>query len=267
MTAVAVVIPCWNAGDTLEEAVESARAQTHTPIEIVVVDDGSDDAATQRVLERLPTNVRVMRQENRGLPAARNAGIRATSAPCFVPLDADDRIEPDMVARCLRVLEQEPRLGYVYPDLRFFGEKDGVHRQLPYNFYDELFQNQITVCALIRREAWAAAGGYDEAMTDGAEDWEFWISLGERGWHGRRIEAPLFHYRVRAGSMSERTRARLEEIFVGIRGRHSTLYSAESLARLRREWKGPWNRRDPASWIQRAQRAARRALGRAGSAS
>ncbi len=260
MTQVAVVIPCWNSGDTLEEAVESARGQTHTPIEIIVVDDGSDDAATREALARLPADVRVVRQENRGLPAARNAGIRASSSAYFVPLDADDRLERDMIARCLRVLERDARLGYVFPDLRFFGEQEGVHRQLPYNFHDELFRNQVTVCSLIRREAWNEVGGYDESMTDGAEDWDLWISLGERGWHGKRIAEPLFHYRVRSGSMSEGTRARLEEIFAGIRARHAALYSEESMARLRREWKGAWNPRDPASWIQRAGRVLARVL-------
>jgi glycosyltransferase involved in cell wall biosynthesis len=258
VTEVAVVIPCWNSGDTLEGAVSSALAQVHRPVEVIVVDDGSDDAATRAALARLSAGVRVVRQENRGLPAARNAGIRASTAAYFVPLDADDEIEPTMIERCLAELERRPRLGFAYPDIRFFGDRSGVQRQLPYNFHDELFRNQISVCALVRREAWSSVGGYRESMVDGAEDWEFWIALGEKGWHGRRIAEPLFHYRVRSGSMSERTRARLDAIFAEIRAFHPELYSEASLARIRREWKGAWNPRDPEGWVQRLKRGARR---------
>ena len=261
MSDVTAVIPCWNAGDTLLEAVASVRAQTLPVAEIVVVDDGSTEAATREVLAALANEagVRVLRQPNAGLPAARNAGFSAATTENVVPLDADDRLHPRFLARCRTALTAHPRAGFAYTDIRFFGERTGVHRQLPYNFHDELFRNQISVCALIRRRAWEAVHGYREDFRDGAEDWEFWISLGAAGFHGVRVPEPLFEYRVRHGSMSTHTERVLPEITARIREVHRDLYGAERLATIRREWKGRWNPRDPAGWIGRVRHRLERA--------
>jgi len=181
-----------------------------------------------------------------------------------LPLDADDRIEPRMLERCVDELRPRTGLGFVYTDIRFFDQRRGVHRQLPYNFHDELYRNQVTVCALIRREAWQDVGGYREEMLRGAEDWEFWIALGEKGWFGRRIPEPLFHYRVRKGQMSDGTREVLPEIAAEIRAMHPALYSEENLVRLRRRWKGRFNPRDPEGWLFRGKRRLHRWFGREG---
>jgi glycosyltransferase involved in cell wall biosynthesis len=93
MTRVAVVIPCFDDGATLGEAVDSLAGEE--PHELVVVDDGTTDERTLRILEeREVAGVRVLRQENAGLSAARMAGVRATSARYVFPLDADDLLVP-----------------------------------------------------------------------------------------------------------------------------------------------------------------------------
>src|SRR6266481_3659707 len=95
MTAVSVVIPCFNLGRYLGEAVESVRSQTCKPAELIVVDDGSADQQTLSLLKRFAQDgVTILRQANQGAPAARNHGIRKSSSPYVLCLDADDVLEP-----------------------------------------------------------------------------------------------------------------------------------------------------------------------------
>src|SRR5262245_10979391 len=95
MTAVSVVIPCFNLGRYLGEAVESVRRQSRKPAELIIVDDGSTDAETLNLFERLAREgVTILRQANQGAPAARNYGIRNASGPYILCLDADDVLEP-----------------------------------------------------------------------------------------------------------------------------------------------------------------------------
>src|SRR5688572_3618485 len=100
---IAVVIPCHDDGATLGEAVDSALRQD-VPVEVIVIDDGSTDAGTAVVLQRLAgAGIRVLRQDNRGPGPARMAGLRATGAEYALPLDADDRLPPG----ALRLLRDE----------------------------------------------------------------------------------------------------------------------------------------------------------------
>ncbi len=107
---VSVVIPCYRQAHYLPQAIESVLAQTHSNIEIVVVDDGSPDNASQ-VAKQYP-GVRCIRQENKGLAAARNAGIRSTNGEFLVFLDADDRLLPNAVADGLASLARHPEAAF-----------------------------------------------------------------------------------------------------------------------------------------------------------
>src|SRR5207248_10063202 len=97
---VSVIIPCFNLGGYLDEAVESVLAQTFQDFEILIVDDGSTDEETRRVLAyyRKP-RTRVVRSENRGLPAAKNLGLAHTTAPLVCMLDADDQLDPALLEK------------------------------------------------------------------------------------------------------------------------------------------------------------------------
>ncbi len=98
---VSVIIPCYNSGAFLEEAIGSAMAQTYSPVEIVVVDDGSTDHSPE-IAQRLP--VRYIRQPNRGLAASRNLGLRESKGRYIVFLDADDRSRPEAIEIGMRIL-------------------------------------------------------------------------------------------------------------------------------------------------------------------
>ncbi|MBW7906275.1 MAG: glycosyltransferase [Phycisphaerae bacterium] len=200
---VAIVIPCYNHGHYLPEAVASARSQTYEHTECVVVDDGSTDAATLAALARLERDgVRVIRQANHGLAAARNAGVRAADCEFFVPLDADDRIEPRFVAELLLPLLRHARLGYAYCHAELFGAEQRVWPCPDYDPRRLVLENLSTATALVRREAFERVGGYRPEMSAGYEDWDFWLALLDAGYEGRLVPLPLFRYRKHAGGAS-----------------------------------------------------------------
>ncbi len=224
---VAVVIPCYNHGAYVPEAVASVQAQTYPRVEMVVVDDGSTDPETQRVLERMRADgVRVISQENQGLSAARNAGVRATDAPFYVALDADDRIEPTFVEKLLAPLLEDPTLGYCYCHARFFGAADGTWECEPYDPYRLPVENLSVATAVVRRRAFDLVGGYARDMVYGFEDWDLWLAFLAVGYHGRRVAEPLFCYRKHeGGSMLSETQAKRPEMVRQMIEHHRELFS------------------------------------------
>jgi len=110
-----IVIPCYNQAHFLPEAIESALSQTHRPVEVIVVDDGSPDNAAE-VVARYP-HVRYVRQENRGLGGARNTGFRVSKGEYILFLDADDRFTPDAAAAHLCCFTKHPEAGFVVGDI------------------------------------------------------------------------------------------------------------------------------------------------------
>ncbi len=226
---ITVVIPCFNDGAFLREALASVKTSTTAPAELVVVDDGSDDPATQALLAALPAEgVRVVHQEHLGLPAARNAGWRATTAPYVLFLDADNRLAPVMLARLRETLVREPQADVLFSDLRTFGDREGVMHQRVPTLPELLAGNRIDACAALRRTLLERLDGYDEALRDGYEDWELWVRATAAGARFMHIPEPLFDYRVRAGSLGTRAddpdvRARIVRHIVD---RHAALFAA-----------------------------------------
>jgi glycosyltransferase involved in cell wall biosynthesis/GT2 family glycosyltransferase len=225
--AVAVVIPCFNHGEYLREALASVRAQTWPNVETVVVDDGSTDAGTRATLDSLRAEgVRVIRRENGGLAAARNTGVRATDAPFFVPLDADDLVSPDFIEKLVTPLLADATLGYCYCHCRYFGDGSGVWACPEYLPERLLVGNLSVATAVVRRAAYDQAGGYAEDMRGGFEDWDFWIALLSVGYRGRCVPEPLFHYRQHArGSMLTETQRRRPELIARMIAHHRGLFA------------------------------------------
>lgn len=235
-----VVIPCYNQGAFVEETIDSVLKSDFQDFEIVVVNDGSTDDKTNELLAGLKKpKTRVLKQANQGPSAARNAGVRASASPYFLPLDADDTIEPSYLGKALAVLEAEPKLGFAYGDMRLFGDENFVRRLPEYDLWRLLWDNQLPICALVRRAAWAAAGGYNPNMAGGFEDWDFWISLGEHGWYGRHIPETLFNYRRHGPTRDAGAMRRRRELRARIRANHPALYGDRArLREIRGVWRG-----------------------------
>ncbi len=225
---VAVVIPCYNHGEFLPEALRSVRAQRYQNIDCVVVDDGSTDPGTLKTLARMGNEgVRVIRQDNQGLSTARNAGVRATTAPFFVPLDADDKLAPEFVGRLLPKLLDDPALGYCYSHVQCFGASAALWECAPYDPRRLLVENLSVATAVIRRAAFDEVGGYRRDMIHGFEDWDFWLALLSAGYFGACVPEPLFHYRRHAGgSMLSEAQRRRPEMVRKMIAHHRSLFAA-----------------------------------------
>lgn len=232
---ITVVIPCYNHGAFLDEAVNSVLAQTMQEFEIVVVDDGSTDEETARVLRdsRWPKTV-VYRTENRGPSAARNTGIRRSAGEYLCCLDADDLLEPTCLEKTSRVLDEEPDVGIAGFWYRTFGEEEAERTPAGCTLEDILGACILRPTALFRREAWNKSGGFDERFKSGYEDWDFWIGVMERGWRARIIPEFLFRQRVQEGSRnteSDRPEVRARFMEEMIR-KHEAVYREHAIPAL-----------------------------------
>jgi len=223
---VTVVIPYFNHGRYLGEAVRSAVRQTAGEPRIVVVDDGSTDAESLRALEDLPDRVEIVRQDNAGPAAARNAGIRRTDTPYLLMLDADDRLPEDALAVLLEALESDPQAGYAYGTMRHFGDWSGEVSFPDFDPFRLLYRGIVGWIGLLRRRCWEDVGGYDEEL-GGMEDWNLTLAALERGWHGRKVDHVVLDYRKHDWSGVERDRARHRELFRRMRARRPDLYARE----------------------------------------
>ena len=228
--SVSVIVPCHNGGRFFDGLLASLEAQDFRDFETIIVNNGSTEDLTLKKLAELPPSIRVVHQENRYLPGARNTGFREARADFVLPLDCDDRLDPSFLAETVAVLRAAPReVAFAFAHMRLTGDMDGVMTR-HFNAFDQLFLNQLPYCMLIRRSAWQAAGGYDEAMHDGMEDWEFSIRLLRAGFRGVEIARPLFIYQVRMDGMLMSRAARMHgTIWRYIRAKHGDLYRLPAL--------------------------------------
>lgn len=200
--AVSVIVTCFNLGRYLPETIESIRAQTFTDFELCIIDDGSTDPLTLRVLDTLAAQHTVIRTENRGLSAARNTGVLHGSGRYVCTVDADDLLAPTLLQKSVERLEADGSLAFVSHWLEAFGDQSWQWTPERCDFPTLLDHNTVNGAALVRRSAVDAVGGWDERLREGCEDWDFWITLVERGFHGAIIPEVLFRYRRRPDSMS-----------------------------------------------------------------
>lgn len=205
MKRVSIIMPCYNDGAYLCEAVASVRAQTYPDIELVIVDDGSDDPNTLNVLEQMEEEGVRLLHTNRLRPAgARNAGINAASGEYILPLDSDDWIEPAYIEKAVQILDSSEKVGVVYCHADLFGEQTGPWELPDYSLDKMLLDNIVFVTALFRKEDWYKVGGYRTTMVHGMEDYDFWLAILELGREIRQLPETLFHYRIKPVSRTTR---------------------------------------------------------------
>jgi glycosyltransferase involved in cell wall biosynthesis/GT2 family glycosyltransferase len=205
----AVAIACHNAAPYVADAVRSALAQDPPPEEIVVCDDGSTDGSAE-VLASLGDAVRVVRHErNRGEAAAKNTAVTATDTPWVALLDADDEMLPGRMAAVLDLVAADPGLDVVTTDAVLvhdgteLGNWYGADNPFPEGDQRRavLERNFVFGNAVVRREAFTAAGGFDPAIAH-ATDWDLWIRMVHGGSRVGCVDRPLARYRLHESSLS-----------------------------------------------------------------
>ncbi|MEM9884528.1 MAG: glycosyltransferase [Bacteroidota bacterium] len=204
MTKASIIIPCYNDGIYIIEALESIlNYKGKYSIEIIIVNDGSTDKYTKDLLISLKEKgYNVINKPNGGLGSARNEGIRKANGEYVLPLDADNKICHGYIDEGVKILDNNPEIDIVYADATFFGEKSGKWTVGHFEV-EKLFRaNFIDACAIYRKKVWQNLNGYDENMPAmGSEDWDFWMRAFINGWNFCYLPKVLFEYRVRKDSM------------------------------------------------------------------
>ncbi len=211
MPDVSVIIPCYNQGHYLRDSIESVLQQSLQELEIIVVDDGSNDQTTCRILKELNyPKTRLIRKINGGLAAARNSGIKEATGRYILPLDCDDRIAPDYLSNAVTYLERKPECGIVYCQAEKFGSESGPWLLPRFSRWRMCLGNLIFCSALYRRSDWETVGGYDESLRRGWEDWDFWLGILELGRSVHCLPQVGFYYRKHEKSMATSMEAALK---------------------------------------------------------
>ena len=234
--AVSIVVPCFNGGRFIDQLLASLALQLFNNFEIIIVDDGSTDPATRQKLASLDPAIRVIRQENRGLPSARNIGIRAAQAELVLPLDCDDMIAPQFLAEAVALMAAAPMdVAAVFSHMQLTGKVKGLLTR-HFNRFDLLFTNTLPSGLLLRKSIWQAVGGYDESMRDGYEDWEFHLRIACSGYRAIELAKPYYIYCITGdGMLLDRSSRMHGKLWRSIRCKHADLYRLPAMLRLWRE--------------------------------
>ena len=228
MPKVSVVIPCFNQGRFIGDAVDSVLAQTYQDFEILIVNDGSTDTYTNNILLGYHNpKISLITTTNQGLPSARNNGINAAAGEYILPLDADDRIGRSYLEEAVKVLDSNSSVGVVYCEAEFFGHRLGKWRLPRYTSKKILMENIIFCSAMFRKVTWSKIGGYNPNMKYGLEDWDFWLSTIESGIQVYQIPKILFYYRIKEHSMISglaNNSAQLFSMYLQVMSNHKELF-------------------------------------------
>ena len=201
---ISVIMPCYNLGRYLDEAVDSVFDQTFQDFEIIIVNDGSSDSLTNELLKEYNRpKVRVIAAEHKGVMHARNLAIEHARGECICALDADDVLERTYFEKAVKLLDEDDSVAFVSCWLKTFGDEEWIWQQDRCDLVALLGECTVATPSLVRKSALMVVGGYDASMPEqGYEDWDLWISLVEKGFSGKIIPEVLFFYRRRADSVS-----------------------------------------------------------------
>lgn len=195
---VSIIVPCYNQSNYIAETLDSVLMQTYNNWECIIVNDGSTDQSERIILGYCNKDARFkyISQDNQGVICARNNAIRESKGEYILPLDGDDLISKEYLDLAVRVLDSDNDIVLVYCDVMRFGAVEGLWL-LPKVSIRNLLHTGCCVCtSMFRRTSFDLVGGYKYEMNQGWEDWEFYISLLEKGGKAYKINQPLFKYRI-----------------------------------------------------------------------
>lgn len=198
MEKVSVIMPCYNDGKYIMEAIDSIVKQTYQNWELIIVDDGSDDEETKRIINEIQNpKIKVFHTEHLRPAGARNYGIQKAEGTYILPVDSDDRIHEEYMEKAVKMIESNPRIGVVYCKAELFGEKSGSWNLPDYSFKHMLLDNIVFVTALFYKSDWEKVGGFNTSMAQGMEDYDFWLSILGLEREICQIPEVLFYYRIK----------------------------------------------------------------------
>jgi glycosyltransferase involved in cell wall biosynthesis len=204
---VSVIIPCFNSGSFLLEALASCFDSTYKEFEVLVIDDGSTEEKTLEIIEEIQKkyDLRIIHKSNGGPASARNLGIENSKGDFLFFLDSDNKMHADYLSKAVEVFQSNPNVGVVYSKPGFFGNFGSEKTRFEareFSLDSILSGNYIDMCSLVRREVIQEVGGFDEHKDlIGWEDWDLWIRIAQTKWKFHFLKEVLFDYRVRPDSL------------------------------------------------------------------
>lgn len=226
---ISIIIPCYNDAQYIQDAIDSLMLQTYQNFEIIIIDDASNDQNTIDILSTFDNHrIKIIFLENNSGPAiARNIGIKHAKGNYILPLDADDKIATTYLEKAKNILDANPKIGIVYCKAELFGEQSGNWNLPTYSFPQILIGNMIFATAMYRKKDWKSVGGYNENMIHGNEDYDFWLSLIEKGFGVYKISEVLFYYRIKLMSRTKKlslNRNKEIESYIQLFHNHKDIY-------------------------------------------
>ena len=214
MPQISVIIPAYNAEQTIQETIKSVQKQTLLDFELIVINDGSKDKTLEIVKSIKDERLNVFSYENGGLPIARNRGISKANGEYIAFLDADDLWTPDKLELQLAAFHKNPNAGVAYSWTYFMdvdeqGKALSFHPSALYSFEGDVYEKllvsdfiQSGSNTLILKQAIDSVGEFDPALKS-CEDWDYWLRLSTR-WHFVVVPKHQIFYRRSPTSMSSK---------------------------------------------------------------
>lgn len=206
---VSIIVPAYNVAPYIGEALASVMAQTRKDYEVIVVNDGSTDDL-ESAIAPFRDRIGYVRQENRGISAARNVALRLARGRYVALLDGDDIWMPEFLERLLARLEADPSIDVIYPNAVIFGETPVVGKLFqdiypprePVTFERLLTREcMVFISVMFKRDLISTVGMFDEGLRC-CEDFDMWLRIARLGYRIGLTREPLVRYRRRVGSAS-----------------------------------------------------------------
>lgn len=225
---VSVIIPVYNMSQYVAETLDSVLAADYPAVEIVVVDDGSTDNSAEIVetYTKKTDRIRLFKQKNSGVSAARNYAIKLSQGEYILPVDADDIILSDYIPMAVRILMDNSNIKVVSCEVERFGKKTGMMHYPEFSCRMLARKNMIDCCSMFRKSDWEKCGGFCEQEIF-REDWDFWISILKTGGNFLRLPFVGLRYRVTGNSRRINVRKRKREIVDAINKRHAAFLNRQ----------------------------------------
>lgn len=207
MPIVSIIIPAYNQGEFLKQAIQSSLAQTFSDFEVIVVDDGSTDSTPQVVKEFTDTRIHYIRQENKGLSGARNTGILNARGEYLTFLDSDDLFLPEKLTLLTAEFRRHPEAGMIAGQAKLIDQHgrpidSTFNSVMPGDSAELILGNPFHVGSVMVLKSWQEKiGGFDESLRS-YEDWDMWLRLVRAGCKIMTIDQPVSLYRFHTAQMT-----------------------------------------------------------------
>ncbi|GAP10770.1 glycosyltransferase [Bellilinea caldifistulae] len=204
---VTIIIPAYNQGYYLGEAIQSCLNQTYPNIEIIVVDDGSTDNTQEVAHSYNNPKIKYLYKQNGGLSSARNAGIRAASGEYLSFLDSDDMFLPPKIELLMDKFKANPELGFVAGHALLIDQRGKVIPKkfetfLPSPIQNLILGNPFHVGSVMIKKEWQEKIGYFDETLRSYEDWDYWLRLAIEGCNMEVVPVAVSKYRFHTGQMT-----------------------------------------------------------------